>query len=97
MKVTNINGVSDPACRCGSWLNHWQNFSGQQMPPFCPEASCSSQIASGAHVQKDNPADRGWYVVPLCSAHDALKGGALDLTDNVYLVTANVAETCGKA
>ncbi len=29
MKIKNINGTSQAKCSCGSWLKHWQNFSGE--------------------------------------------------------------------
>lgn len=96
MKVKNINGTSDNACKCDNWLDHWKRFSGRQLPPFCPENTCSQKPEVGGHVQKDNPADNSWYIMPLCKMHNSKKGGDLDVSDNVKLVSANVKEMCGK-
>ena len=29
MKVKNLNGTSQRTCKCGSWLKHWEKFSGR--------------------------------------------------------------------
>ena len=96
MKVKNINGTSDNACKCGSWLDHWKKFSSQSVPSFCPEEKCTKKPEVGAHVQKDSSSDTSWYIVPLCSAHNQEKGKSLTISDNVVLVSANVSSTCGK-
>ena len=96
MRVSNINGISDDACKCGSWLKHWEKFSGQSLTTFCPQVTCVQRPAEGAHAQKDNSSDSGWYIVPLCTAHSGKKGKSLDISDNVNLVSANVSKTCGK-
>jgi len=96
MRVSNINGISDNACKCGSWLGHWKKFSGQSLTTFCPQVTCVQRAAVGAHVQKDNSGDSSWYIVPLCPTHNGKKGKSLDISDNVNLVSANVSETCGK-
>jgi hypothetical protein len=95
MKVRNINGTSDNPCKDGSWLQHWKNFSGQPLPSYCSEKSCRQKPEAGAHVQKDSSTDKGWYIVPLCAKHNA-KASELELVDSIKLVSANVAETCGK-
>jgi predicted nucleotidyltransferase len=40
MKANNINKTSQNICKCGSWLNHWKNFSGRSLPKYCPEKAC---------------------------------------------------------
>ena len=95
MKVTNINGTSQATCKCGSWLEHWKNFSGQVLSKWCSEKKCTKPPELGAHVRKGDSADRGWYIVPLCDKHDAQTGKSLDLVDGVRLVSANVKKTCG--
>jgi len=35
MKIKNINGTSQTTCACGSWLKHWEKFSGQTVT-YCP-------------------------------------------------------------
>ena len=34
MRVNNINGTSDNSCNCGSWLDHWKNYSRQALPTY---------------------------------------------------------------
>jgi hypothetical protein len=95
MKVNNINGTSQRTCKCGSWLDHWKNYSGQSLPTYCPEKSCIGKPEVGAHVQKDSSTDRSWYILPLCSKHNAETGKSLELVDSIKLASANVAATCG--
>lgn len=96
MKVNNVNGTSASNCKCGSWLEHWKKFSGQSSPAYCSEKACTKKPDVGAHVQKDNSTDKGWYIVPLCAGHNQQTGKSLDLMESVTLVTANVSQTCGR-
>ena len=96
MKVNNVNGTSDNTCKCGSWLAHWKNFSGQEIPTYCAEKACTAKPDVGAHVQKDSTADKSWYIVPLCSPHNRETGKSLNLVDSAVLVSANVSQTCGE-
>ncbi len=96
MKVNNVNGTSDNTCKCSSWLAHWKNFGGGTIPSYCSEKSCTAKPTVGAHVQKDSSTDRGWYIVPLCDAHNKRTGKSLELVDSTVLVSANVSQTCGK-
>ena len=96
MKVKNINGTSDNACKCGSWLEHWKNYSKQDLPKYCSEKTCTGKPEVGAHVQKDNSTDESWYIVPFCYTHNAKTGESLEIVESVKLVSANVNETCGK-
>ena len=94
MKIENINGTSQTTCKCGSWLKHWENFSGQSTS-FCPVSSCLHKDLVGAHVQKSGSTDRKWYIYPLCSAHNKTTG-VLEVPDYYKLVSANKSETCEK-
>ena len=96
MKVRNINGTSDNTCKCSSWLNHWEKFSGQAIPTYCPEKTCTQKPEVGAHVQKDSSTDNSWYIVPLCKKHNGETGKSLEISDSVKLASANVSNTCGK-
>ena len=96
MKVKNINGTKDNICKCGSWLEHWKNFSRQKLPNYCPEDKCIQKPEVGAHVQKDSSTDNSWYIVPLCKTHNAETGKSLNISDFVQLVSANVSSTCDK-
>lgn len=97
MRVKNINGTSDNTCKCGSWLQHWENYSGQKLPDYCPEVNCINKPAVGAHVQKDSYTDRDWYIIPLCHTHNSKAGETITVSDNIKLVSANVSKTCGKS
>jgi hypothetical protein len=92
--VKNINAIAEAVCSCGSWLRHWQKFSGQLVPHFCPEIACLSTDLVGAHVRKVG-FDERWYIVPLCAAHSRSMV-SLTLTDNCPLVPAGRALTCEK-
>ncbi len=94
MKVNNIDGTSDNSCNCGSWLDHWENYSGQSMPTYCSEKNCTKKPEVGAHVQKDSSYDKDWYIIPLCSGHNK-KATSLEVVDSVVLVSANKSQTCG--
>ena len=94
MKIRNINGKSQNICKCGSWLKHWENFSNQSVPKYCPENHCSKQDLDGAHVQKDDSKDNIWYIYPLCRKHNTARGQTLEVSSFYKLVSANVNETC---
>lgn len=95
MRVKNINGTSANICKCGSWLEHWKRFSDQQLPPNCAEKKCFEKPEVGAHVQKDDDNDNNWYIVPLCTEHNAKTEESIDIVDNIVLISANVSFTCG--
>ena len=96
MKVNNINGTRANTCKCGSWLAHWQKFSGYALPKYCPKMMCRNNPEEGAHVQKDSATDKSWYIIPLCSTHNAEIGKSLTISDYITLVPANVSITCEK-
>jgi hypothetical protein len=95
MKVKNINGTADTTCSCGSWLAHWQRFSGQKVS-ICPADGCLKTDLVGAHVQKGGgSADQKWYIYPLCNTHN-MHVGELEVSASYLLVSANKSETCGR-
>jgi hypothetical protein len=95
MKIKNINGTSGYTCKCGSWLNHWKNYSGQSSE-YCQAKDCLKKDLVGAHVQKgEGSPDQNWYIYPLCTAHNQYVG-ELEVSDAYVLVSANVTNTCGK-
>ena len=93
MKVKNINGTSQNKCKCGSWIQHWRNYS-NQTATVCRAVGCSNSDLLGAHVQKDVNYDSRWYIVPFCSSHNKASG-SIELVANTNLVLASVNETCG--
>lgn len=94
MRVKNINGTSQNTCRCGTWLQHWRNLSGQYTVT-CRALGCSRIDISGAHVQKDNSDDNRWYIVPFCVLHNRASH-LVELEAGTALVSANKKETCEK-
>lgn len=95
MKLRNINKISEPSGKCGSWLKHWEKFSGQKIPPYCPVSVCMKTDLAGAFVQKGTGTDRSWYIIPLCSDHSR-PTVELEINDDVKLVPADKKETCEK-
>lgn len=93
MKVKNINGTSNKTCKCGSWIKHWRNFSGQTANQ-CRASGCSETAPHGAHVQKNVSGNTNWYIVPLCRKHNHV-AGLIELLTGTNLVSANVNLTCG--
>jgi hypothetical protein len=87
MKVT-----SERLCACGSWLEHWKKYSGQTLA-CCVEATCTGKDLVGSHVQKVNPADTDWYIIPLCRTHGEMQG-EIEISDNYRLVYADPMDTC---
>ena len=94
MKIRSVNGSSQKKCNCGSWLKHWEKFSGQTAN-FCPVENCLEMDLDGAHVQKDDAHDENWYIFPLCGKLNAAKEKPLEVSDRYELVSANISETCG--
>lgn len=96
MKLKNINGTADNVCSCDSWIAHWENFSGEKAPGYCPVIMCTGKDIVGAHVQKGgNSTNQNWYIYPLCKAHNK-HVGELEVPDTYPLVSANKAKTCDK-
>lgn len=95
MLVRNLNGTSANSCGCGSWLVHWQRHSGQRLGP-CAVVGCGNMPVVGGHVQKNALLDMSWYIAPLCVSCNAKRGQPLNLFDDLVLVPADVANTCGR-
>ncbi|MFB3851757.1 MAG: hypothetical protein ACE14Q_07535 [Acidobacteriota bacterium] len=94
MKIRNVGGINPELCRCGNWLNHWKNFSGQKIPYYCPVIGCGKSKLSATFVQIVSGVDSGWYVVPLCEEHSKTENEILEIDDYCKIVTANVNMTC---
>ncbi|HAD81758.1 MAG: hypothetical protein A2509_10730 [Candidatus Edwardsbacteria bacterium RIFOXYD12_FULL_50_11] len=93
-KVRNINGTPYNTCSCGSWLAHWEKYSGR-IAVYCSEAGCANQAEAGGHVLRVGANDDNWYIIPLCAEHNSLTGRAIEVIDATIFVPANVEETCG--
>lgn len=91
--VQNPNGST---CSCGTWLDHWNKFSGQTVPVHCPLLMCVERAEIGAHVRKEGGADNTTYILPLCKRHTSQPGETIVVNDYLKLVSANITETCAK-
>lgn len=108
MRVKNLNGTSSHSCNCGTWLNHWKNFSGYyRIRPneeiSCSVIGCRNKATDGGHVKKISsgisrtiPRVNDWYIVPLCKQCNQ-KTDEFDIDDSVSFASANIATTCGRS
>lgn len=92
MKVKNINGTATRSCKCGSWIEHWRNFS-NQTATICRAKGCSRKDIVGAHVKKCNSTDNYEYIVPFCNFHNQ-QSDCIELVDGTVLTPANKNNTC---
>ena len=90
---SNKGGTSDRNCSCGTWAQHWINYSGKPWPYECSVARCNNSPQLGAHVI--NPKVSGEKIVPMCDSCNKLSG-TFSLKGGITLVNANTSETCGK-
>lgn len=86
-------GTQDRACKCGSWKNHWINFSGEKWPEKCSVSGCNNDATLGAHVY--NPKVSGEKIIPACDSCNK-RADEFSLKSGVTLVSANRWETCEK-
>jgi len=94
MRVKNLNGTSTSKCKCGSWLAHWERFSGKKATK-CAVTTCGNKATVGGHVQLESNSNFSWYIIPLCVECNNNRGAVLTIHDNLPPVPANVSETCG--
>lgn len=91
--VKNLHGTSQLSCRCGSWLKHWENYTGRSAA-VCLAVGCHRQDLVGGHVKKVNSRDEDHYIVPICVGHNN-EAGSYQVADN-SLAPASVQKTCGR-
>lgn len=88
---SNKGGTADRACKCGTWQQHWINFSENKWPAHCSVEGCSKAPTVGAHVI--NASADGERIAAMCDSCNklsvtfALKGG-------VSVPSANKSLTC---
>jgi len=90
---SNKSGTSVRNCACGTWKQHWLNYSGKSWPSSCSVSNCNSAPSLGAHIR--NPNVTGENIVPMCDSCNKLTS-TFNLKGGVTLVNANTSETCGK-
>lgn len=90
---SNKNGTSDRTCKCGTWKEHWMNFSNKAWPITCSVKGCTNKPTLGAHVINQSVA--GEKIIPMCNSCNGISG-TFGLIGGVNLPSANIAETCDK-
>lgn len=91
-KVTNIPNTSDRTCPCGTWISHWENFSGTE-GEMCSAVGCVERNVLGAHVRKVGAEDRNEYIIPFCDSHNKRNDEILVRNATVF-ISANKNLTC---
>lgn len=87
----NKASTSDRICKCGSWQEHWINFSKNSWPRECSISNCKNKATLGAHVI--NSSIKGERIIPTCASCNKLSG-EFRLKNGEILVLANHSETC---
>ena len=87
----NKKGTSDRECNCGSWKQHWINYSGKSWPKTCSISSCTNDATLGAHIYNKNV--EGEKIVPACNSCNQIDS-EFSLTGGITLVPANKSDTC---
>ncbi|HUI46972.1 MAG TPA: hypothetical protein VL122_13425 [Nitrospirota bacterium] len=90
---SNKGGTADRACSCGTWKQHWINFSEKAWPASCSVERCSNLPTIGGHVI--NPSVDGERIVPMCDSCNKLSG-TFTLKGGVSVPSANQSQTCAK-
>lgn len=90
----NKKGTAERACSCGSWKQHWINYSGQSWPYICSVEGCYKTAEMGAHVYNSNFGAKE-YIIPTCTSCNG-KDETFSIKAGTVPVPANVSETCGK-
>ena len=88
----NIKNTGDRECQCGTWKQHWLNFSNVKWPMICSVEGCLALPILGGHVANKNI--KGEKIVPICDSCNK-EVGIFNLRSEVVLVSANKSETCG--
>ena len=101
--VINLKGTGSKVCTCGSWIVHWESFSGK-IAKECTIKGCDEESVLGAHIKlygieaksKDGEdLSNTHFIVPMCDSHNK-RADVLILKKGVIVVKANISETCGR-
>jgi len=95
--VKNIVGSeqSKLSCSCGSWLQHWRNYTGSKRKTCCV-LKCQKDAKVGAHViSVDGRHSNHRYIAPMCYTHNHHSNTEHMFIDSrMELVWANKNGTC---
>ena len=89
----NKKGTGERSCKCGSWKQHWLNFSNKDWPDTCSIYGCNNSATLGAHIFNSKVSDE--YIVPACDSCNKMDI-EFNLKGGTTLVHANKAKTCEK-
>lgn len=89
----NKNATSNRTCTCGTWKQHWINFSNKEWPKSCSVKGCTNNATLGAHVI--NKTVSGEKIVPMCSSCNS-QSYEFSLKGATGIPSANISKTCGK-
>lgn len=87
----NKAGTGGRVCRCGSWQQHWINFTRKPWPTYCSVVGCFNAPTLGAHLINQNV--EGEWIVPLCESCNK-RGDVFNLKDGTTVESANTSQTC---
>jgi len=88
----NVTGSGNDHCSCGSWKEHWMNFSNESWPNRCRVSGCLSAAVYGIHIKTSSKS--GEYIIPGCS--ECNKKEDLFLIRDTKLVSTRLDNTCKK-
>lgn len=89
----NKSGTGNRSCKCGSWKQHWINYSRKGWPDVCSVVGCNNAATLGAHVFCTDRNVSGEFIIPACDSCNK-SNREFNLKDDVTLAPANKQETC---
>ncbi|MCL2572925.1 MAG: hypothetical protein FWE34_00055 [Defluviitaleaceae bacterium] len=90
---THKSGTSERECDCGSWLNHYINFSRTE-PLICSVEGCNKKAEHGMHMINSDSGVSGEKIIPGCISCHGKKNTAFILKKETKDVSANKLKTC---
>lgn len=88
---SNKSGTANRSCVCGTWKQHWLNYSNKSWPAECSVSNCSNKPTLGGHIINNSVS--GELIAPLCDSCNKLSD-KFSLKNRVSLTSANKADTC---
>ena len=96
--VQHIKGSSEvsPKCKCGSWIKHWEKFSGKTRDK-CSVVGCTEAAMEGAHIKIVNGTINSWYIMPVCESHNPPTNKKATVKSNTVFVPVRKDWACEKS
>ena len=97
IEVQHIKGSSRlPKCKCGSWIKHWEKFSGKTRDK-CSVVGCTEDAMKGAHIEFVDGNISRWYIMPVCESHNPPTNEEVTVKSNTVFVPVRKDLTCEKS